>query len=164
MTATMAWSDEVNRSRRERRQIHTRPTTPEQACFAHVAQAAQLYRHIGKHRPETVWLLTSREAERFTATQWLQAQRQYWGIEGGLHQRLDASTNEDLCRVRNRNAIWVLGMFRRLAVSLYAEWRSRDPHRRHASMTDFQTAMDADQTCAGLRFVTSRYPAFKKRS
>jgi len=57
----------------------------------------------------------------------------------------------------------VLGMFRRLAVSLFAEWRSRDPQRRHASMTDFQTAMDADQTRAGLRFVTSRYPAFKKR-
>jgi predicted transposase YbfD/YdcC len=160
----MAWSEERNRSRRERRQIHTRTTTPELVCFPHVAQAAQLYRHIGAHKPETVWLLTSREADRFTATQWLQANRQYWGIEGGLHQRLDASTNEDLCRVRNRNAIWVLGMFRRLAVSLFTEWRSRDLKRRHASMTDFHSAMDAEQTRYGLRFVTSRYPTLKERS
>ena len=160
----MAWSEERNRSRRERRQLHTRPATPEQVCFPHVEQAAQLYRHIGTHKPETVWLLTSREADRFNATQWLQANRQYWGIEGGLHQRLDASTGEDLCRVRNRNAIWVLGMFRRLAVSLFAEWQARDTQRRHASMTDFQTVMDAEQTRCGMRFVTSRSPAFKVRS
>jgi hypothetical protein len=132
-------------------------------CFPHAAQAAQLYRHIGAHKPETVWLLTSREANRFDATQWLQANRQYWGVEG-LHQRLDASTNEDLCRVRNRNAIWVLGMFRRLAASLFVEWRSRDPKRHRATMTDFQSAMDAEQTRCGLRFVTSRYPSFSKGS
>jgi hypothetical protein len=153
----MAWSDEINRGRRERRQIHTRVTTPEQVCFPHATQAAQLTRHIGKHKPETVWLLTSREADQLDATQWLKANRQYWGVEG-LHQRLDASTNEDACRVRNRNAIWVLGIFRRLAASLCAEWTSRDPRRHRATMTDFQAAMDADQTDLGMRFVTSRRP------
>ena len=159
----MAWSREHNRGRRERRQIHTRTATPEQVCFPHVEQAAQLYRHIGTHKPETVWLLTSREPSRFDASQWLLANRQYWGVEG-LHQRLDASTNEDLCRVRNRNAIWVLGMFRRLAASLFVEWCSRDPKRHRATMTDFQAAMDAEQTRRGLRFVTSRYPTLKERS
>jgi len=44
-----------------------------------------------------------------------------WGIENGLHQRFDASTGEDACRVRTKNAGWVLGMFRRLAVSLFIE-------------------------------------------
>jgi hypothetical protein len=159
----MAWSDEINRGRRERRQIHTRAVSPEQVCFPHAAQAAQLYRHIGKHNPETVHLLTSRDPSRLDATQWLQANREYWGVEG-LHQRLDASTNEDACRVRNRNGIWVLGMFRRLAASLFVEWRSRDPRRRWATMTDFHAAMDEDQTSRGMRFITSRRPVLKERS
>ncbi len=160
----MDWSDEINKGRRERRQIHTQSLTPEQVCFPHVEQAAQLYRHIGKHKPETVWLLTSREPERLNATQWLQANRNYWGVEGGLHQRLDASTNEDQCRVRNRNAVWVLGMFRRLAVSLFAEWRPRDTKRKHATMTDFQSDMNADHAAYAMRFATARYPTFKTRS
>jgi len=96
--------------------------------------------------------------------QWLCANRKYWGIEGGLHQRLDASTNEDNCRVRRRNGVWVLGMFRRLAVSIFAEWRSRDPKRRHASMTDFQSAMSAEHARPALSLVTSRYPTLKERS
>lgn len=98
------------------------------------------------------------------ATQWLQATREYWGIEGGLHQRLDASTNEDQCRVRDRNAVWVLGMLRRLAVSLFSEWRSQNPKRRHATMTDFQSAMGAEHAESAMRFVTSRYPSFKGSS
>lgn len=154
----------MNRGRRERRQLHAQSATPEQVCFPHVEQIAKLYRHIGKHKPETVHLLTSRSAERLNAKQWLDAIREYWGVESGLHQRLDASTNEDQCRVRNRNAIWVLGMFRRLAVSLYAEWRSVDEKRRKASMTDFQSDYGAEHAAPAMRFITSRYPAFKSRS
>ena len=44
--------------RRERRQIHTQSATPEQIGFPHVEQIARRYRHIGQHKPETVWLLT----------------------------------------------------------------------------------------------------------
>jgi predicted transposase YbfD/YdcC len=160
----MAWTDEVNKGRRERRQIHTQSATPEQLCFPHVEQIAQLYRHIGKHKPETVHLLTSRPPQRLNATQWLQATREYWGVEGGLHQRLDASLNEDQCRVRNRNAVWVLGMFRRLAVSLFAEWRSRDAKRKRATMTDLHSHMGAEHAAPAMRFITARYPAFKTRS
>lgn len=111
-----------------------------------------------------MYLLSSLPPERLSAPQWLQRIRAYWGIEAGLHQRLDASTNEDQCRVRDRNAVWVLGMFRRLAVSLFAEWRSRDPQRRHATMTDFQAAMGAEHAAPAMRFITARYPAFKTRS
>jgi predicted transposase YbfD/YdcC len=160
----MAWTDEINRTRRERRQIHTQPASPEQTCFPHVEQIARLYRHIGTHRPETVYLLSSRAPERMNATQWLQTIRGYWGVEGGLHQRLDASTNEDQCRVRDRNAVWVLGMFRRLAISLFAEWRSRDAKRKHATMTDFQSDMGAEHASLAMRFITARYPALKIRS
>ncbi|MFH0908225.1 MAG: hypothetical protein V1929_05645, partial [bacterium] len=133
-------------------------------CFPHVEQIAQLYRHIGKHKPETVHLLSSLPPERVNAAQWLRTIREYWSVEGGLHQRLDASTNEDQCRVRDRNAVWVLGMFRRLAVSLFAEWRSRDAKRKHATMTDFQSDMGAEHASPAMRFTTSRYPAFKTRS
>ena len=153
----------MNRSRRERRQIRTQLATAEFTCFPHAEQIAQLHRHIGPHKPETVYLVTSRSADRFNATQWLQAERQYWGIEG-YHQCLDASTNEDNCRVRNRNGVWVLGMFRRLAVSLFAEWRSRDPKRKRATMTDFQSHMSAEHASPAMRFVTARYPSFGKRS
>jgi predicted transposase YbfD/YdcC len=160
----MAWTDEINRGRRERRQIHAQPATAEQVCFPHVEQIAQLYRHIGKHKPETVHLITSRPPSQLNATQWLHATREYWGVEGGLHQRLDASLNEDQCRVRNRNAVWVLGMFRRLAVSLFAEWRSRDAKRKRATMTDYQSNMAAEHATPAMRFITARYPAFKTRS
>jgi len=160
----MAWTDELNRGRRERRQLHTQPATAEQICFPHVEQIAQLYRHLGKHKPETVHLLSSRPPERLHAPQWLQRIREYWGVESGLHQRLDVSTNEDQCRVRDRNAVWVLGMFRRLAVSLFAEWRACDPKRKHATMTDFHSAMGAEHAASAMRFITARYPAFKTHS
>jgi hypothetical protein len=153
----------MNRSRRERRQIHAQQATPECACFPHVEQMAQLYRHIDNHKPETVYLITSRPHEQLNATQWLHATRQYWGVEG-FHQRLDASTNEDHCRVRNRNGVWVLGMFRRLAVSLFAEWVSRDEKRKRATMTDFHAEMSAEHISHAMRFVTARYPSFRKRS
>jgi len=154
----------MNRGRRERRQLHSRAATAEQVCFPHVAQIAQLCRHIASHRPETEWLVSSREPARMRADEWLQADRQYWGIEGGLHQRLDASLREDDCRVRHRNAVWVLGMFRRLAISLFAHWRASDSKRRHATMTDFHGANGEEHARRALRFVTSRHPSLKDRS
>jgi len=72
--------------------------------------------------------------------------------------------NEDQCRVRDRNAVWVLGMFRRLAVSLFAEWRSRDPKRKHVTMTDLHSHMGAEHASPAMRFITARYPAFTTRS
>jgi predicted transposase YbfD/YdcC len=160
----MAWSDEINRGRRERRQLHSRPATPEQVCFPHVAQIAQMHRHIGGHRPETEWMITSRAPERLDAKQWLEADRKYWGVEGGLHQRLDASLREDDCRVRNRNGVWVLGMFRRLAISLFAHWHALNAKSGHTTMTDFHTAFGAEHARRGLRLVTSRNPSFQEPS
>ncbi len=144
--------------------MHSRPATPEQVGFPHVAQIAKLYRHILPHRPETVWLLTSREPARMTASQWLQASRQYWGIEGSLHQRLDVSLREDDGRVRDRNAVWVLGMFRRLAISLFAHWRATNPRRRYATMTNFHTANSAEHARRAFRLITARNPSFKEHS
>ena len=160
----MAWTEEINKGRPERRQILTLEVTPEQVCFPHAEQAAQLFRQIGKGKPEIVWLLTSRGSVKLDATQWLQANRTYWGIETGLHQRLDVSTNEDNCRVRNRNGVWVLGLFRRLAVSLFAEWKSQSPKRKHATLTDFQAQMGAEHAAFAMRFVSARCPKFSRGS
>jgi hypothetical protein len=154
----------MNRGRPEYRQIHTQAATPEFVCFPHVEQIAQLYRHIGKHKPETVYLISSRPPDQLNATQWLRASREYGGVEGGLHQRLDASTNEDHGRMRNRNGVWVLGMLRRLAVSLFAEWRSRDDKRKRSTMTDFHAHMSAEHASPAMRFSTARYPSLRKRS
>ena len=81
----MAWTEEINKGRLERRQIHTLEATPEPVCFPHTEQAAQLFRQIGKEKSEIVWLLTGRGSEKLDATQWLQANRTYWDIETGLH-------------------------------------------------------------------------------
>lgn len=138
--------------------------TPEQVCFPAAAQVGQLYRKIGKHKPETVWVLTSREHGQMNAEQWLQAQRDYWGIEAGLHQSLDASANEDRCRVRTRSAVWLLGMFRRLSISVFKEWKSRDPKRKWTTMTDFYTEMSIEGHRPGFLLLTARRPSLLRRA
>lgn len=117
--------------------LDSRPYSPEQACFPSVAQIGKVLRKTSGRKPETVYVTTSREASAMNAQQWLLALRQYWGIENGVHQRVDASCAEDRSRVRIVNAVWVMGMFRRLGVSIYAEWRSRAPNRHRASLHDF---------------------------
>jgi len=45
--------------------------------------------------PETVALITSRPQAELPPAQWLEASLQHWGIETGLHARLDASRESD---------------------------------------------------------------------
>ncbi len=104
--------------------------------------------------------MTSLSPEELPASQWLQANRHSWGIENGLHQRLDVSLNDDRCRVRNTNGLWILGMFRRLANSLLVEWLSHQPKPHQKSTTDFQTVMGEDNLAKAMRFVTSKRPHF----
>jgi hypothetical protein len=132
-------------------------------CFPFAAQAARVDQQTSGREAETVWLLTSRAAERMPAAEWLVSRRQYWGIENGLHQRLDASAGEDACRVRTRNAVWVLGMFRRLAISLFIEWRARDPCRRWKTMTDFYAEMKIENQRRGFSLITSKKPSLKAK-
>jgi hypothetical protein len=66
-------------------------------------------------KDELVALITSLEPSRLDALNWIRLNRDTWGIENGLHQRLDISHNDDRCRVRNHNAMLVLGMMLRLS-------------------------------------------------
>jgi hypothetical protein len=56
--------------------------------------------------------------EQLDAHGWLRLKRRYWVIESKLHQALDVSLDEDRSRVRQVNAALVLGLFRRLVVSV----------------------------------------------
>lgn len=53
---------------------------------------------------------------------WIKLKRGYWVIESRLHHALDISLDEDRSRVRHQNAALVLGMFRRLVVSVANAW------------------------------------------
>ena len=107
---------------------------------------------------ETVGLITDLSPEQLPAAQWLKTNRQAWGIENGTHQRLDVSLNDDRCRVRSTNALWILGMLRRLVISLFMHWRARHPKPQHQSLTDFQSALGEDNLAKALAFVTQQRP------
>jgi hypothetical protein len=136
----------------------SRPVAAEDIGFPFAAQVALLTRqHVGR-KNETVGLITDLSPEQLPAAQWLTTNRQAWGIENGTHQRLDVSLNDDRCRVRSTNALWILGMLRRLVISLFMHWRARHPKPQHQSLTDFQSAMGEDNLAKALAFVTHQRP------
>ena len=136
----------------------SRPVAAENIGFPFAAQVALVTRqHVGR-KDETVGLITDLSREQLPAAQWLKTNRQAWGIENGTHQRLDVSLNDDRCRVRSTNALWILGMLRRLVISLFMHWRARQPKPQHQSLTDFQSAMGEDNLAKALAFVTLQRP------
>lgn len=149
---------EKNKGVPECRTLETCPVAPENLGFPFAAQAALLVRQHAGRKDETVALVTSLPPAALNPQQWLLANRQSWGIENGLHQRLDVSLNDDRCRVRNPNGLWVLGMFRRLANSLFLEWRTHQPKPKYQTTTDFQAAMGEDNLAKAIRFVTRKRP------
>jgi hypothetical protein len=130
----------------------------EDVGFPFAAQAARVLRQHTGRKDETVGLITDHTPQDLPAQAWLRANRQGWGIENGTHQRLDVSLNDDRCRVRNPNALWILGMLRRLTVSLYMHWRQQQPKPRSLWLTDFQAAMGENNLAKAFAFVTNRHP------
>jgi predicted transposase YbfD/YdcC len=152
---------ERNKGRREDRVLRSAPVTSEQVAFPFAAQAARLRRHLQGHSPEEVCLITSVEPARLDAARWLQLNRQAWGIESGLHQRLDVSQNDDRCRVRHSNSMLLFALMRRFANSLLMEWKTQFPNPDHKTTTDFQGYFSADHHRRALRFLTSKHPHLK---
>jgi hypothetical protein len=149
---------EKNKGAPESRTIETRPVAAEDIGFPFAAQVALLTRQRAGRKDETVGLITDLATEELPPLRWLQANRQGWGIENGTHQRLDVSLNDDRCRVRNTNGLWILGMVRRLVISLFMEWRARQAKPHFQSLTDFQAAMGEDNLAKALGFVTHHRP------
>jgi hypothetical protein len=129
--------------------------------FPLAAQAARLLRETTGRNPERVCLLSSAEPQRLDAQQWLQLNRVYWGVESGLHQRLDVSYNDDRCRIRSSRGIALMGMFRRLGNSLFMHWRGLQPHPEHKTTTDFHSDMGQEHCRRALRILLSKHPNFR---
>jgi hypothetical protein len=163
-TPTKARVQEINKSRKDSRSIVTEPVSAEQICFPLAEQAALLLRQTEGPKDELVALITSVEPSGLDATNWLRLNRDYWGIESGLHQRLDISHNDDRCRVRNDNAMLVLGMMLRLSNSLFMQWSGYQRRPDHVTTTDFQSALSEDHHRPALRLALSKYANLKRLS
>lgn len=132
--------------------------------FPFAAQVARLRRHLQGHKPEEVCLITDLENRELDAASWIQFNRQAWGIESGLHQRLDVSHNDDRCRVRQPNVMMVFAIMRRFANSLFMEWRSQFPKPDHKTTSDFQSHFSEDHCRRGIRFLCAKHPHLKTTS
>lgn len=136
---------EENCGRHETRFIETTPVSGASVSFPFAAQAGRLSTRVeqrgGEASESTIVLLTSVEQARMSAGQMLALRRDYWGIEAGLHSRLDVSALEDKSRVRLRNNAMVLAVLRRLSVSIGSAWMSRQSNPRKANLPAFFEAM-----------------------
>ena len=114
---------EDNRSQRERRALVTRAIEPAKLGLAGAAQLGCLHRQSGQDaEPEVEYLVASRAAGKLSLEGFLNTDRQYWGVESGLHQRLDCSGFEDRVRVRHKGAVHILELFARVGVALFVCW------------------------------------------
>lgn len=137
-------------------------TTAEQVCFVAAAQLGQLQSSTaqkGKTSAKTGPVITSADPKIWNAKQLLQCRRDYWGIEGVFHQRLDATLDEDRSRVSTPRGLTVLGMFRRSAVSLATAWLACPRRRRQKkSARDFQEQLRENNKRRAFDLVTSLNP------
>ena len=131
-------------------------------AFPFVEQAARLTRCFDSARNpaqgiETEYLLTSRTRLDLPGLNLLQADRGYWGIEAGLHLRLDVSAGEDRSRVRLRTSVLNLAMMRRAVVSVAVYWCRQRPNKRGATMSGFYDYMSAHHSKRAFSLVTARH-------
>jgi len=97
------------------------------------------------------------------AQQMLSGDRKYWGIENGLHQRLDVIAGEDRSRVRD-NAALNLAVIRRAAVSVAVRWIRHCKNKRRATMSGFYDFMSAQNNKKALKLVTLCKPSWLEGS
>ena len=112
---------EHNRGRLEIRFLQCLEVTPSQVGFPGARLAARLQTRVKRHGQwsrEVVFLLCSRTLNQLQAQGLLRLKRKYWTIESRLHHCLDITMQEDFSRVRTPNAALVLGMLRRVVLSL----------------------------------------------
>ncbi len=127
--------------------------------FPFVEQAARLTRCIDSDRQPakritTEYLLTSRPATLMPPPQMLANDRHYWGIETGLHLRLDVTAREDCSRVRKPTAVLNLAMMRRTVMSFAVHWIKQCPNKRKATLSGFYDSMSANQSKKAFSLVT----------
>jgi len=157
---------EINRGRPEARCLIGFAATAEQVCFPGVQQAARLTRFIDRpersHPPqkkpsgiETEWLISSRARSELSVAQMFDADRRYWGIENGLHLRLDVSAGEDRSRVCHPTSVLNLALIRRATISLAIHWIQRCPNQRQATLQGFYDFMASKHARKAFALVTA---------
>lgn len=160
---------EINRGRPEARSLLRWDVTPGGVGFPHAQQAGELRRFLDRPRKpnaqkepqvEQEFLLTSLAPPELNAAAMLQLDREYWGIENGLHLRLDVTGPEDKSRVRTRTAAFTLCLFRRAAISFAVHWIQRQPNKRLATTQGFYDEMSANCHRKAFSLVTARKPTW----
>jgi hypothetical protein len=131
--------------------------------FPFAEQAGQLIRSIQlpgqpAKEPEVEFLLTSRSPASMNAEQMLSSDRNYWGIESSLHQRLDCIAGEDRSRVRGHAAL-NLAVIRRAVVSVAVHWIRHGKDKRLATMSGFYDTMSAQNGKKAFKLVTTCKPS-----
>jgi hypothetical protein len=112
---------ERNCGRLEIRSLQCLEVTPSRVGFPGARLVARLETRVkraGKWTREVVFLITSLTFEQLEAAGLLRLKRNYWVIESRLHHCLDITMGEDSSRVRTPNSALVLGMIRRVVLSL----------------------------------------------
>ena len=105
----------------EIRYLQCLAVTPSQVGFPGARLAARLETRVRRGKKwsrEVVYLLSSLTLAELAALGLLQLKRNYWVIESRLHHCLDVTMHEDASRVRTPNAARVLGLLRRVVLSL----------------------------------------------
>jgi hypothetical protein len=142
--------------------LGSEPTDPAQVGFPSARQIVCLNRRVlrdGRMSNETVHLISSLEPARACGNKLKQIKRDYWSIESDLHSRLDETLDEDRSRVRTPQAAFVLGMFRRLAVSFAIPWiAQRQKQRPRTSTRDFLDHLRAGNARRAFDLITSKSP------
>jgi hypothetical protein len=151
---------ELNRGRTEARCLIAFDTTATATDFPFVQQAARLTRCFdSRSHPakdiEKEFLISSRPATTLNAQQMLKSDRAYWGIETGLHLRLDVIAGEDRSRVRNRTSTLNLAMMRRAVISMAVHWIRQCSNPRKATLSGFFDFMSAKQSQKAFSLVTT---------
>ena len=149
---------EKNKGVAESRTLESRPVAAEDIGFPFAAQAALVTRqHVGR-KDETVGLITDLSPQELPPRRGSEPIARAGASRMAPTNAWMSSLNDDRCRVRNPNGLWILGMLRRVAISLYMHWRERQPKPRSLWFTDFQAAMGEDNLAKAFAFVTNRRP------
>ncbi len=155
---------ERNRGRMEARCLQRFDVSAEQIGFPAAEQAARLTRFVDrpkvKEEVETEWLISSRPLKDLSSEEMLAADRRYWGIENGLHLRLDVTAGEDLSRVRHPISALNLAMIRRVTISVAIHWIQRCSNKRQATLRGFYDFMAANRAQKAFSLVTVSKPSW----
>jgi hypothetical protein len=154
-----ARTDEKNRNRAEVRTLVTRPIEPVELGLLGAAQVARLDKARtvqGQTQDTQLWLTTSRALEALPPPALLQARRDEWGIENGLHYVLDVSGDEDRrLKVRTLNSLCVLTLLSRVSVAL---WK-RTQRGRKRTTSDYRWRTRQQARCGELLALARAAPA-----